>query len=335
VIFFVLSGYVVAFASDRRDYTAHDYIVARLSRMYSVALPAIILSVLLYEFIGDQLPRGYDPDWHGWTLSLHITMSMLFLNEAWGAWLVPPLDGPFWSLSYEMAFYIMFGIWRFAPHPWRIAGILLVAAVFGPRITALFPMWLLGVACYHASKTQRLRPGFGWMLTTLTAAGIVCLGILSWDKGIFQADRGIATHSPMEIAEDYLLACLFGSHIVGFTRVASGFSWITKFGRPIRWAAGGTFSLYLFHYPILIAMLSLLPWPVESWMFRATLVLGTLGIVFALAELTERRRLLWRQMFDFLIGLISVRAGWLNQGVGTPPLPSAYSSPRVKPPGQA
>jgi hypothetical protein len=70
-------------------------------------------------------------------------------------------------------------------------------------------------------------------------------------------------------------------------------------------------------------------------MFRATLVLGTLGIVFALAELTERRRLLWRQMFDFLIGLISVRAGWLNQGVGTPPLPSAYSSPRVKPPGQA
>jgi peptidoglycan/LPS O-acetylase OafA/YrhL len=105
VIFFVLSGYVVAFATDRPGVTGKDYFVARLSRMYSVALPAIVLSVLLFQLSAGMLPKELVAGWDIGTLSLHVIASALFLNHAWGLWLEPPLNVPYWSLSYGMAFY--------------------------------------------------------------------------------------------------------------------------------------------------------------------------------------------------------------------------------------
>ena len=70
VIFFVLSGYVVASASDRPGVTGQDYFVTRLSRMYSVALPAIVLSVLLFELSTSVLPKELVVGWDIGPLSL-------------------------------------------------------------------------------------------------------------------------------------------------------------------------------------------------------------------------------------------------------------------------
>jgi peptidoglycan/LPS O-acetylase OafA/YrhL len=300
VIFFVLSGYVVAFASDRPGVTGQDYFVARLSRMYSVALPAIVLSVLLFELSAGVLPNELVAGWDIGTLSLHVIASALFLNHAWGLWLEPPLDVPYWSLSFEMAFYILFGVWRFCRPDWRIAGVVLIAALFGPRIVAMFPMWLLGLACYRAGQSLSVGRRVGWLMTVGSAGIIVALATVRYDTGIFTGASGMMQHSLVQIAEDYLVACLFALHIVGVSAVASDFAWITRFRRAIRWSAGATFSVYLFHHPILLVLSAWLPWPKPSWVFRATLILGTVAIVFALAEVTERRRQIWRRLFDRL-----------------------------------
>ena len=46
IVFFVISGFVIAYASDgRHDW--RDYAVARLTRVYSVALPALLLTAVL------------------------------------------------------------------------------------------------------------------------------------------------------------------------------------------------------------------------------------------------------------------------------------------------
>jgi hypothetical protein len=47
VIFFVLSGYVVAFVADTRERTWRAFWVSRFARVYSVALPAPLLTHLL------------------------------------------------------------------------------------------------------------------------------------------------------------------------------------------------------------------------------------------------------------------------------------------------
>src|ERR1700747_3142312 len=47
LVFFVLSGFVVAYAAETKDASVTDYALSRLSRLYSVVLPALILTVVL------------------------------------------------------------------------------------------------------------------------------------------------------------------------------------------------------------------------------------------------------------------------------------------------
>lgn len=65
IVFFVLSGYVIAYVTDTKERDWATYAASRLSRVYSVALPTIVLTLLL-DSIGRQLlaaPYGYPFDW--------------------------------------------------------------------------------------------------------------------------------------------------------------------------------------------------------------------------------------------------------------------------------
>ncbi len=55
MVFFVLSGYVIAYTAATRDHELGTYTVNRLARLYSVALPAVLLTWLL-----DQMGQGFD-----------------------------------------------------------------------------------------------------------------------------------------------------------------------------------------------------------------------------------------------------------------------------------
>ena len=57
IIFFVLSGYLIAYTCDSRNDRLPDYLLGRLSRLYSVVLPAILLTVLL-EAAGQYMGGG-------------------------------------------------------------------------------------------------------------------------------------------------------------------------------------------------------------------------------------------------------------------------------------
>jgi peptidoglycan/LPS O-acetylase OafA/YrhL len=56
-VFFVLSGFVVSYATARQAGTARSYALSRLARVYSVALPALILTFAL-----DAIGRSVRPD---------------------------------------------------------------------------------------------------------------------------------------------------------------------------------------------------------------------------------------------------------------------------------
>jgi len=53
-LFFVLSGFVIGYATARREGTAQTYAVSRLARIYSVALPALVVT-----FVVDTVGRSY------------------------------------------------------------------------------------------------------------------------------------------------------------------------------------------------------------------------------------------------------------------------------------
>lgn len=59
ILFFVLSGYVIAYSVLGRGVTNFkDYAVARVSKLYSVVIPAIILTVALW-LIGRNVAMEY------------------------------------------------------------------------------------------------------------------------------------------------------------------------------------------------------------------------------------------------------------------------------------
>ena len=51
VIFFVLSGYVITYVASERETTLRDYALSRCARIYAVAVPTLLLTIVLDLFL--------------------------------------------------------------------------------------------------------------------------------------------------------------------------------------------------------------------------------------------------------------------------------------------
>lgn len=304
-VFFVLSGFVIGYVTDQREKSARSYVVARAARIYSVALPALILTFAL-DALGRSLQSDlYSSSW-GYVATgrpWQFVSGMLFLNQIWGIDVPQGSDLPYWSLGYEVWYYVIFGIAVFARGAWRIVGILGGLFFVGPPIAAMFPLWLIGVFSYRFCAKKTLARVAGAALYFASVAGWIGYEILVRRYGPLDLAPQFL-HRP-ELVQDYIVAMLFAGHMVGFHAIAPTFGpALNLIARPIRWIAGTTFTVYLFHVPISQFLTTLVPWPPSSWATRVVIIGGTLGIVFAIAELTERRKEVWRRGFGVLLNSI-------------------------------
>src|SRR5437870_11294053 len=56
LVFFVLSGFVIAWVTETRERTLEEYGLSRVARLYSVIVPAFIVTVVL-----DYIAMAIDP----------------------------------------------------------------------------------------------------------------------------------------------------------------------------------------------------------------------------------------------------------------------------------
>jgi peptidoglycan/LPS O-acetylase OafA/YrhL len=336
-IFFVLSGFVISYVTGRNENTPGTYVINRAARIYSVALPALALTFVL-DTIGRAIsPAVYDPAW-GTTAADRVTqfvVSVLFAGRLWNLDILPGSCFPYWSLDYEIWYYVLFGLVMFAPRRWLPFLLAATCLVTGPHILLMFPLWLLGVACHRLSTRHAPGAAFGAVLCCGSAALWLGYEVVVWHTGrpflvgTFRA----------EIMQDYIVGGLFAAHILGFSSFAPScrinLGWLV---RPIRWFAGTTFSLYLFHAPIAHFLAAVSPWPTpSSWPHRIVVVGGTFVLVLALAELTERRKEAWRRAITVLIRpLFDLRHAPAGAARMTAPrYPAAASAMKPRPPDQS
>ena len=52
MVFFVLSGFVISYVAINKDHNLQVYMVGSLSRLYSVVLPALLLTLIRYSWHG-------------------------------------------------------------------------------------------------------------------------------------------------------------------------------------------------------------------------------------------------------------------------------------------
>ena len=83
IIFFVLSGYVIAYVTNTRETTAARYASARIARIYSVVLVALTIT-----FIFDNIGSYFNPEfytiqkvmWKPQSIEGYVS-SIFFVNE--------------------------------------------------------------------------------------------------------------------------------------------------------------------------------------------------------------------------------------------------------------
>lgn len=300
-VFFVLSGLVIAHTVQTKEFGARSYVVNRAARIYSVVLPCIALGLLL-----DGIGRAANPDLYTWMRHDQpgealgrLAASIVFVNQIWFNALVPGSNEPYWSLGYEVWYYVVFGVVVYAPPAWRwpvTVGVLLIA---GPKIIILFPLWLLGVVTYHCCRRGLVGARLAWPLCLVPLA---LLPLLLWPHARNHWPHGALDgiwNFAVEGRRDYALGVVLALHLVGLHALHGRIPAVSeRVAAVVRRVAGSTFTLYLLHYPLIHCLVAVMPWPNTAWLTRAMVFLGAPLILLAVAQVTERRRDLWRRGFD-------------------------------------
>ena len=308
VIFFVLSGFVIGHVAATREGTASSYAVARLARIGSVAIPAIAITLVL-DWIGMHYGDAADL-YHAARHArrdpeiMDVLRSLLFLNETWNDHIVVGTNEPYWSLGFEVWYYVIFGIVLFAPPLIGIAGAAAVLLAIGPKVAVLFPLWLLGLACHRviARAAQAGHP----LMPRAAGAAVFAASILLYATMYAQVPLRDA-YDPFELSAAamvtwlycYAVALLFAANLIGFSVIGPWLHAPARRSAPaIRWFAGASFSLYLFHQPVVIFLISVLPVDPGRSFGTVVIVVAALALVLALAEFTERRKRAWQRLFE-------------------------------------
>ena len=111
VVFFVLSGLVIAHVAQAQPTQARRFVFHRATRLISVALPALVVGFALDMLGAFRAPELY-AGWFYNPLSLWeaLVRGLSFSNEWRGIEVRLGTNGPFWSLSYEASYYALFAI---------------------------------------------------------------------------------------------------------------------------------------------------------------------------------------------------------------------------------
>jgi peptidoglycan/LPS O-acetylase OafA/YrhL len=324
-VFFVLSGFVIRMIASTRIGSMRDFLIDRASRIYSVTVPALCLTVV-FEGIGRLVnPVRYfalaDP--FRWShIPLQFLTNLTFTAQSWGYETNPLSNSPFWSLSFECVYYLLFGLLFYGMK--RLSTrflVLLVMLLAGPATVLLFPTWLMGCLLYDTyiwldQKRYGIPLATGLLFSTLGLMGIFRHPI-GWLLNQTDAPHRIVwlqTVIPLTMRNRLAdsngvlpwLSRFSLSYYIASVVVFVVMLWVLltldrympklpeMIWTKLRWIAEGTFSLYLLHLPLLMMISCLLggqPKYPYLWSFFAVSVCILLSRPFERLKVAMRRGL--------------------------------------------
>lgn len=311
IMFFVLSGYVIAATTDAKRSDAVRYFSVRLARLWTVAIPSLLVAFLL-EKIGPAVAPGFFAEFDRGYSFLRQVLAVTFTNELWFISAGPPMNLVVWSLAYEFWYYVIFGIAVFVRQPmWRLWGLIAVCAIVGPKILVLFPAWLMGAAIWWLKDEGRPGEHRGWWIGGLSIGLILAMVIVHphWP--------GEIGGPPWFFSGSWLSDTCFGIGVAGLiwscdrqfqkSRVSHGLEVV------IRRGAGVSFSLYLLHFPLMTFLAGVLPYDRTNPVQVGGILAFVFLIVYAFGSVFEPLRKPWALRFERTIrSLLPTAPQWPN-----------------------
>lgn len=300
MIFFVLSGLVIAHVTTQKERDFTSYALARLSRLWSVALPALLVGALA-DAIGTQLQASlYDGPWFAADHPLvRILISAIFSGELWFLDMLPFSNSPYWSINYEFWYYAIFAVLVFARGWQRVVLLLLTTLICGPKILLLLPVWLLGVATSRAinkAAPNLLLGLFLGIVAPLTYALYFQSGIhghLGWKTAQWMGDSFVAEQLTWSksFLSNYVIGFLVAAHFYGMALLLKSRSLIPAAAADlIRLCASYTFSIYLLHMPLLHFYSALTRLQPNSKLDLLLVLLLSAGTIIVIGRQTEHKK---------------------------------------------
>ena len=294
IVFFVLSGLVIAQATLSRQTTLRDYAIARITRILPVAVPAALFGIstiaLAWSLGFDEFIRPMATERLEGQGVPYPLLILGQLSSGYG----PAWNPPIWSLSYEIWFYALFGAAVFCPSERRKLVLILLMLAAGPRIILLAPVWLGGVwLALHGTR---------WRLSSTLGSAAVAIGVLACIflcQSASTLAEGLSDATGIGLGRlrfsgyflsDWAMTPAVALVFIGLKPLAElATPWLERNSGAIRMLAGASFTLYLMHWPLL----SLLRMgglacttPLTGLALLGATQLAALGI----ARLTEARR---------------------------------------------
>jgi peptidoglycan/LPS O-acetylase OafA/YrhL len=305
-VFFILSGFMIRYVTRVKYGDLRRYTVDRFARIYSVVLPTlaitIVFGLLAAHFNYSYYYSNFGKSSGRITSHIHLLQSLLLqswfrdairifgtvtmLSQSWFQDLVPLVNNPFWSLSYECVYYALFGIFLYLRGSWRMLWWAIVFLLVGPTIFLMFPIWLLGCAAYDAYEE-----GVWKRSSILKLVGFSLLSI----AGV-HGSHAVMDH--LHLHHFNISRVVLSMDFVGIAAVAIllpvciaardlHISEDHLFVRAIRRVAAATFPLYLIHFPFFVLVAAIVPYHRAGLLPKLVLLAAALALSIVLAGLCD------------------------------------------------
>ncbi|WP_119462063.1 acyltransferase family protein [Rhodospirillaceae bacterium SYSU D60014] len=307
IVFFVLSGYIIAHTAATRDHDLTAYAVNRSARIYSVALPAVLLVPVL-----DQIAMAWRPDLYGRlyqydALWLYIPFFLAFATDLWFFAEDAFSNVPYWSLCYEVWYYVLFAAIFFLRGPWRVISVGLTLLIMGPRLWLLFPLWAAGA--WMALRVRRVPTPR--VIFALALAGFIAVKATGLDTIIddwVNSFLGGWPETHLRYSQHFLGDWLIGALILMNILAARscGFAGLARRSvrRPIVAVASFSFTIYLFHMPLLKFFTAALDHDSASVASWAVLMAAVAVALIGLGLATEHQKQYFRRFFSWAASIV-------------------------------
>jgi peptidoglycan/LPS O-acetylase OafA/YrhL len=303
MVFFVLSGYVIAYTTDSKKLSPKNYAIARASRIYSVALPSLLLG-----FIAVYIYNAFNPTAVYYQLDkfyIYIPFHSLFLGELWTLTERPPWLTPYWSLSYEVWYYILFGCFFFTRKMTRFILTSIVLLIMGYKLWLLLPVWLSGVLLFRMQNCVKVSPlvaSYCWLGSFI----LLCLfkfydfdiGLRNFGNAIWPFDN-YALGSADRFLSDYLVCVIVLINF--FFAYHMSFERLVIHQKVIQKIAAYTFTLYLTHFIVLELWKRLFTHNQDNPLHIGLLVFCIGLTTYIIGLFTEQKRYLFTRVIEYLI----------------------------------
>lgn len=292
ILFFVMSGYIIARTTADARLDIGTFAILRASRVGVVALPALLLSWSVSVALLTLVPNAASIDETlYWPDAVDVLRNLLFADHFWVLGKGVSLNLPYWSLTYEVWYYLLFAMWWLGKgRVWKWAAAL-VFLMIGPALWVLMPVWLLGVWLARAEPPTFSRfQAMSIMLVALAVPVLVKEAALD-----LQAQAAFASVFSwswrLGYSTKFLTDFVLGLSFCMFFWAAGALQmhvpeWLARWGTVL---AGFSFSLYLFHDPLLRMVWILSGGRSLSLPEHAVLLVLIVLLCWLISAFTERR----------------------------------------------